>query len=123
MKTLLLVAHGSRREESNREIRDLAAALQREAAGTFDSVACAFLELAAPSIPEGIETCIAAGATEVVVLPYFLAAGNHVAHDIPALVDEKRRRHPQVGISLAPYVGAATEMRKLILSVAGEPTR
>ena len=49
---------------------------------------CGFLELAEPSIPDGIQRCIDAGATEVVVVPYFLSAGRHVSEDIPAEVEK-----------------------------------
>lgn len=41
---LLLVAHGSRRAESNDEIRALAARLRSIATEQFNSVTCAFLE-------------------------------------------------------------------------------
>ena len=55
MRSLLLVAHGSRREASNQEIRNLTAALAGRAIGRFGHVGCAFLEIARPSIPEAIE--------------------------------------------------------------------
>lgn len=118
MHSLLLVAHGSRRAASNDEVRDLTRALAAQAGGRFDNVACAFLELADPSIPEGLEACIRQGARRVVVLPYFLAAGRHVVEDIPALVEPVRKRHPQVEIRIAPHLGAAEGLAGLLLSLA-----
>jgi len=53
MKSLLLVAHGSRRKAFNGEIRPLAGRL-RAAADSFDHLACAFLKLAEPSNPDGL---------------------------------------------------------------------
>ena len=58
MKSLCLVAHGSRRQASNDEVREVAARLAEKAAGQFGHVDCGFLELAEPSIPDGIQRCI-----------------------------------------------------------------
>ena len=118
MRHLLLVAHGSRREASNLEVRELAAALAPRARGRFDTVACAFLEIAGPSIPEGIEAAVQAGATEVVILPYFLSAGRHVAEDIPREVETKQREHPGVQMQVTPYLGLADGVAEMLLDLA-----
>jgi len=118
MKALLIVAHGSRRVSSNDEVRDLAARVGELAGGRFDQVQAAFLELAEPSIPDGIQACIDAGADEVVVMPYFLSAGRHVSEDIPAEVARKQQKHPRVCIRLADYVGAQPGIADLLLAGA-----
>jgi sirohydrochlorin ferrochelatase len=117
MKALLLVAHGSRRAASNDEVRDLTRNLQK-ADGSFQHVACAFLELAEPSIPDGLRAAIAAGAGEVVVLPYFLSAGRHVVTDIPDEVAVVQAEHPDVPIRVAPYLGAADGVVQILLQQA-----
>jgi sirohydrochlorin ferrochelatase len=122
MRYLLLVAHGSRREASNEEVRTLAAALAPLARGRFDAVECAFLEIAEPSIPDGIEAAVGAGAREVVVLPYFLSAGRHVAEDIPREVEVKQVEHPQVRIRVAPYLGLGAGMAEILLGLADAPS-
>lgn len=118
MKSLLLVAHGSRRAESNDEVRQLALQLEASANGQYDQIACAFLELAEPSIPDGLRAAIRAGATEVTVLPYFLSAGRHVATDIPGEVNIIRAESPEVEIILAPYLGASPGVVGLLLDLA-----
>jgi diguanylate cyclase (GGDEF)-like protein/PAS domain S-box-containing protein len=118
--SLLLVAHGGGREASNEEVMTLARRLREGASGRFHSVTCAFLELAEPSIPAGIEACIAQGAEEVIVLPYFLSAGRHVSHDVPSQVERVRRRHPRSRIRLAPYLGSAEDIDEVVLSLAAE---
>jgi sirohydrochlorin ferrochelatase len=118
VRALLIVAHGSRREASNEEVRGLTWALAKAAGDAFDHVDCAFLELADPSIPDGIQHCIDAGADEVVVLPYFLSAGRHVSEDIPAQVRLKQQEHPRVSIHVAPYLGSAPGVVDLLLETA-----
>jgi len=117
MKALLLVAHASRREASNDEVRELTAQLQK-ADGSFQHVSCAFLELAEPSIPDGLRAAIAANADEVVVLPYFLSAGRHVVKDIPEEVAVVQAEHPGVVIRVAPYLGAADGVVQILLQQA-----
>jgi len=118
MRHLLLVAHGSRREASNAEVRQLAASLAPRAKGRFNAVSCAFLEIADPSIPAGIDAAVAAGAREVVVLPYFLSAGRHVAEDIPREVEAKQREYPEIRIHATPYLGLADGVADILLSLA-----
>lgn len=119
MKYLVLVAHGSRREASNEEVRRIAARLRQLTVDRYADVTAAFLELAEPSIPGAIQCCIDRGACEVVVLPYFLSQGRHVAADIPAQVQPKQAEHPQVRITIAPYLGAHEEgIAALLLELA-----
>jgi sirohydrochlorin ferrochelatase len=118
--SLLVVAHGSRRRLSNDEVRCLARRMTDHARGRFREVRAAFLELAEPSIPDGIQECIDAGAERVVVVPYFLTAGRHVVEDIPRDVETKRTEHPHVDIVIAPYLGEADAMVELMLTRADD---
>lgn len=117
MKALLIVAHGSRRAESNDEVRALTEQIREKAGARFGMVEAAFLELAEPSIPDGIECAIRNGAKEVIVLPYFLSAGRHVAKDIPEQVEAKRAEHPGVDIQLAVHLGAADRIAETMLDL------
>ncbi|MGD8590726.1 MAG: CbiX/SirB N-terminal domain-containing protein, partial [Chromatiales bacterium] len=119
-RALLVVAHGSRRAASNDEIRNLAKRLSAAPDNPFEMVEPAYLELAEPSIPDGIEYCIQQGAREVVVFPYFLSAGRHVAEDIPAEVHGKQEQHPDISIHVADYLGVAVGMPDMILDHLGQ---
>lgn len=119
MKHLLLVAHGSRRPESNTEIAALAARLQDVAGESYAGISHAFLELAEPSIPAAIDDCVSAGSNEVVILPYFLAAGRHVIEDIPEIIAAKQSEYPQVCLRITGHFGTADELPGLLLALAG----
>jgi sirohydrochlorin ferrochelatase len=115
MKALLIVAHGSRRAESNDEVRRLARLVAERAATQYDKVDCAFLELAEPLIPAGVEALAGMGADDITVVPYFLSAGRHVVEDIPAEV--ARAILPDgVNVRIAPYVGESETMVDLLLT-------
>ena len=115
MKALVLVAHGSRRAASNDEVRQIAGRLAEAAGDRFGHVGCGFLELAEPSIPDAVQQGVDAGADEVIVLPYFLSAGRHVAEDIPAEVRIKQDEHPGLNIRIAPYFGSMGGVVELLL--------
>ena len=117
-RSLLVVAHGSRRKESNEEVRALAEKMSSAKHG-FYVIKAAFLELAEPSIPGGIRELIQHGANEVVVLPYFLSAGRHVVKDIPADIEAIRQEYPDIKITIAPYLGAADGICELLFKQAG----
>ena len=114
MKYLLIVAHGSRRTESNDEVRELTQRIKVESGPEFADVRCAFLELADPLIPDAVIECIKNGATEVVVLPYFLSAGRHVVTDIPSEVAKAQQQHPEVKVTIAPYLGSMEAIPSLM---------
>jgi sirohydrochlorin ferrochelatase len=118
MPSLLIIAHGSRRAASNDEVRALADAVRAQPGQAYAHVATAFLELAEPSIPDGLAALAAQGATEIVAFPYFLAAGTHVAQDIPEAIAEFSATHPAVELRLTPHLGASAVLPAAILSEA-----
>jgi len=118
VKALLLVAHGSRRQQSNEEVILLAGKLRQACDDDYTIVHSGFLELASPSIPEGIENCIQDGATQVTVLPYFLNSGRHVVKDVPEIVAAVTQQYPDVDIVVAPHLGASSLMVDLLIESA-----
>ena len=118
MKSLLLVAHGSRRAESKQEIESVAAALRDRSQDSYSLVQCAFLELAQPSIPQAIDDLVSTGATDIVVLPYFLSAGRHVHEDIPQIIEQKRSQYQQVKIVMTPYLGESSEIIQVLVGLS-----
>lgn len=116
MQVMLLIAHGSRRKASNEEVRELAQRVEGMAQSPYARVIPAFLELAEPDIPSGVALCEQTGAEEVIVVPYFLSAGRHVAEDIPRELEEAAKAHPKLRIRLAEHIGQHEEMPRLLLN-------
>ena len=118
MKALALIAHGSRREQSNIEVVMLAEKLKQKCSDHYPIICTGFLELAEPLIPDAIKQCIDAGATSIIVLPYFLNSGLHVIEDIPTIVNDIVRNYPDVHIKIAHHIGASPLMIDLLISTA-----
>jgi sirohydrochlorin ferrochelatase len=112
-RAVLLVDHGSRRPAANAQLEALADRLCARLPGRF--VGIAHMELAAPTIAEGIDACAAAGASEIVVLPYFLGPGRHTREDIPRLVEAASAHHPQVELRIAEPLGLHEKLVDAVL--------
>ena len=117
MLAALLIAHGSRRPQANADLVRLAELVR--AAGGFDLVETAYLELAQPDIPAGAAACLAAGATEVRMLPYFLSMGTHVADDLEAFRRDFETASPDVAFRLCPPLGLHPKIAEVVLERLG----
>jgi sirohydrochlorin ferrochelatase len=118
MKALILIAHGSRREASNDAVVSLSEIVAQDMQHEYSIVRAGFLELARPSIPDVIDDCVELGATEVVVVPYFLSAGRHVFEDVPGEVEKAQAVHVDIPMIITPHIGGSAKMKDLIREAA-----
>ncbi|HEY5654059.1 MAG TPA: CbiX/SirB N-terminal domain-containing protein [Pontiella sp.] len=116
MRALLVIAHGSRRKESNQEIHHLANRLRENAKPAFDLISSAFLEISTPQVASAVSDLVNRGSTEIKVFPYFLTAGTHVVKDIPKLIENEQTTHPQIKFEILPHLGALEGISNLILN-------
>ncbi len=116
MKALLIIAHGSRREESNEEVRQLASRIAKNSGKTFAVVTSCFLEISSPPVDSAIANLADNGITEILILPYFLAAGSHVSNDIPRIIDREKENFPTLQFETLPHLGALPGISTLILN-------
>jgi sirohydrochlorin ferrochelatase len=72
--------------------------------------------LADPSIADAFDRCVARGATQVLICPYFLLPGKHWSQDIPALAREAAERHPGVAFVVTAPIGLHPMMQDVITS-------
>ncbi len=63
------------------------------------------MELAEPSIGTAVSRCASEGFRKIVIAPYFLSRGRHITSDIPALVAEAQKAHPEVECVIAEPIG------------------
>jgi len=98
---IVLFAHGSRDPQWAQPFEQIRARLHR--AG-FE-VRVAYLESMRPNLGEAIAALSAAGAREIRIVPAFLGAGGHVKEDLPRLVADAARAHPQLKLSLEKPIG------------------
>ena len=92
---IIIVDHGSRRDESNKMLEEVASLFAKRFSEKFEIVEPAHMELAEPSIATAYARCVQRGASRVIVVPFFLGPGKHWTGDIPRLAGEAAKEFPQ----------------------------
>ncbi len=115
MKAVLLISHGSRSAKTKQEVEALVQILKsRSGVSIFEY---AFLEIEMPDIAMGLESCVAKGATDIIVLLNFLNAGRHVNDDIPQIVAEVKQKYPHIKFSISSPVGQHPQIADLFIDL------
>jgi sirohydrochlorin ferrochelatase len=118
MRAILLIDHGSVKAEANHML-DCVANLLQSMVGPDVIVRAAHMELAEPLIPQGVDACVAAGATDLVVFPYMLSPGKHSTRDIPRIVADATRKHPGLHVRVTPAFGVHAKLAEVVAERAG----
>ncbi|EIE19197.1 CbiX-domain-containing protein [Coccomyxa subellipsoidea C-169] len=107
---VVLVDHGSKRAEANEMLEEFATLNL----SSRQRVEIAHMELAEPSIGTAVSRCASEGFRKIVIAPYFLSRGRHITSDIPALVAEAQKAHPEVECVIAEPIGIDPLMAQVI---------
>jgi sirohydrochlorin cobaltochelatase len=103
MTAIVLFAHGSRDPAWQRPMLAVAQRIRDQVPHAW--VACAYLELTEPSLPQAVAQAVELGHGHIRVLPMFVGVGKHVREDLPVLMAQLQQDHPQVRFDLQPAVG------------------
>ncbi|MEV6318479.1 sirohydrochlorin chelatase [Streptomyces sp. NPDC051776] len=110
--TVLLVGSGSTDPDVNADVHR-AARLLWEGRG-FAGVETAFVSLAAPDVPSGLDRCVRLGARRIVVLPYFLFTGL-LPGRVRMQTEGWAAAHPEVEVMSADVIGPTEELADLVM--------
>jgi sirohydrochlorin ferrochelatase len=102
---IIIVDHGSRRDESNRMLERVAGLFAERFRDRYEIIEPAHMELAEPSIATAFARCVERGASRVVVCPFFLGPGKHWTQDIPNLTAEAAAKFPHTRYHVAQTLG------------------
>jgi precorrin-8X/cobalt-precorrin-8 methylmutase len=78
-------------------------------------VKAAYMQFVEPGIAAVLDACVAEGADRVVIHPFFLYAGVHVTKDIPAEIDEAKKRHEGVEFVYTEPLGVHESLVRIVL--------
>ncbi|WP_371581197.1 sirohydrochlorin chelatase [Streptomyces sp. NBC_01314] len=110
--TVLLVGHGSTDPGANAEVHR-AARLLWEGRG-YAGVETAFVSLAAPDVPSGLDRCVKLGARRIVVLPYFPLTGGP-ADRVRQQTEGWAAARPEIDVRSADVIGPEPELLDLVV--------
>jgi sirohydrochlorin ferrochelatase len=121
-KALIIVDHGSKLNEANEMLIDIAERIKKKNNSEFEIITYSHMELAEPTISQAFDDCVSKGADHIVVHPYFLAPGRHSTQDIPRMVKEAAAKHPGVSYKVTEPLGIHDKIIEAILERSGLKT-
>ena len=101
-RAIILFAHGARDARWSDTLTDLSRRVQLRAPDAL--VAVAFLEFQPPTLDSVLTKAIERGCCSIDVVPVFWASGGHVANDLPPMLADFRRQHPEIELRLLPVL-------------------
>ena len=113
---LLIVDHGSRRQEANDMLEGVADVVRRQQPNLI--VHIGHMELADPTIEQGITACAEDGATDIVVHPYMLSPGRHATEDIPRMAQTAAEQNG-VTVRVTGPLGIHDKIGEVVLERSG----
>ena len=110
---VILLAHGSRLQEANEEVLQLAALMEKnEGTGLYCSVA--FLQGGNPTLQEAVTKTVAADCTSIFIVPFFLTSGVHIREDIPEMLEQARQLNPGTTLVLCRPLGCDPRLASIL---------
>src|SRR5439155_8312783 len=116
---IIIVDHGSRREESNQMLEEVADLFAQRFVELYEVVEPAHMEIAEPSIATAYAKCVERGATRIIVCPFFLGPGKHWTSDIPRLASEAAKSFPQTEYHVTMPLGIDELILELLAKRVG----
>ncbi|WP_138515489.1 sirohydrochlorin chelatase [Rhodoferax bucti] len=116
---IVLFAHGSRDPLWHKPMEAVAERIRLQSADV--EVACAYLELSQPDLPDTVARLAAGGVNHITIVPMFLGVGRHAREDLPALVLQLRTQYPAVQFHLQAAVGEDARLLDMLAAIALSP--
>ena|SRR3989338_7252050 len=91
---VVVLGHGSRIKNANALIPEIINGLKRTLG--LSKIYPAYLQLAKPDLGQSLEKLAKAGCRRIIVIPFFLFVGNHVSRDIPEIIEQEKKKYPDI---------------------------
>lgn len=120
IQAVLYVCHGSRVKKAAQEAIDFIEKTMKSIDTEIQEYC--FLELAKPSIMEGIDQCVKQGATRIAVVPVLLLTAGHAKKDIPEELEHGQNKYKDVQFSYGKPIGVQKRMNDVLVERLEEKT-
>lgn len=112
-KGFLIVAHGSRKGDANQQVTELVNGLSDYyQSNMFET---AFMELASPSLEDGIKALMNKKMDQLIAYPFFLFKGMHFTKDIPDIIQNILNKYsPKMTFKMLDPIGLHPKIFDLV---------
>lgn len=108
MQAILYVAHGTRLQAGVEEARDFVHYHMNQVNVPIQVMS--FIDLASPSIEEGIESCVRQGATKIALVPILLLEAGHAKNDLPEAIAQAKTKYSHITFTYGSPFGVHAYM-------------
>jgi sirohydrochlorin ferrochelatase len=119
MDALILFAHGSLLCGAGEALDAHAARLR--ATGRWPLVQVGYMNYSEPTFADAVTECQHAGATHIIVLPFFLVPGYFVTKSLPEHVAQAQANHPNLQFTIAKAIGYDERLADAVIDAALNP--
>ena len=101
---ILILGHGSRRQEANEEWEQIWKLFQKAHPDLF--VQRGYIEFVNPTLAGGVELLLEEHPLKnIVIVPLFLTTGRHLYQHIPEMIAKIEAKHPNINFVLSDHIG------------------
>lgn len=111
-QAVILLGHGSIREQANVEVRNMWNMLAEQLPDL--QISGSFVEVAEPTLEQEIGRLAEQGVERIVIVPMFLTRGNHLSNGIPRILEAMRQRYSHIQIELTRHLGVDPLLAEII---------
>ena len=109
---VILLAHGSKRAESNAVFDQLVTKVGRKI--DYEVVQGAVMEFAEPKLPTVVKELVEQGIEKIIILPLFLFPGAHVKRYLPAEVEALKDKYQEIEFVVGDSLGTEEKLAELV---------
>ncbi|MBC7765737.1 MAG: CbiX/SirB N-terminal domain-containing protein [Hyphomonadaceae bacterium] len=119
MTGILVLAHGSKREETDRILQSILKMVRQKVSDTI--VQAAYLQFSEKDLHWGVQSLVQQGVKHIKVVPFFIFDGVHVTEDIPNELLEIGKQFPDVTLTMTSHLGDDERLADIIVDrILGE---
>ena len=119
MIALILFSHGSLLCGAGEALDTHAARLRQT--GQWDRVEVGYMNYSEPTFSEAVAECVREGATQIIVLPFFLVPGYFVTQSLPEHLEAAHTAFPNITFTVAEALGFDPGLADALIASAQAP--
>ena len=111
-QAVILLGHGSIREQANNEVRAMWDMMKMQLPEL--QISGCFVEVAEPTLEQEIDRLAVNKMSRIIIVPMFLTRGQHLSNGIPRILDAMRNKYPNIQIDLTRHLGIDPLLAEII---------
>lgn len=110
---IIILGHGSKLKKANSIVPEIIETIKRRLRLSF--IMPAYLQFCQPDLGKSIKNLASKGCKRIIIVPFFLFAGNHVRRDIPSAIKKESARYPEVNFIYTKNLGEDVRLSEIVL--------